>query len=188
MKHKVFHSFSFYISEILGILYLLSVFICLSVFDLSLSFCLSVCHWFAYLKFKSCLVKCFVWKPTSSSIHESNQPQQHKAKLFFETIKTLNNKGNKNPTRNLYKKSLGTFKPCNPISIGFPIAIPLRIALRNATLFFTAISARFVAHIPLPLAPNLRLKVSFFRAHQQCGILGAIKVYFSHKFHILLTI
>ena len=44
---------------------------------------------------------------------------------------------------------------------------------RNA--IFTAISARFVAHIPLPLAPNLRLKVSFL-AHQQCGILGAIKL------------
>ena len=47
------------------------------------------------------------------------------------------------------------------------------VAERNA--IFTAISARFVAPIPLPLAPNLRLKVSFF-AHQQCGILGAIKV------------
>ena len=55
------------------------------------------------------------------------------------------------------------------------------VAGRNA--IFTAISARFVAHISLPLAPNLRLKV-FFLAHQQCGILGAIKVYFSHKFHI----
>ena len=59
------------------------------------------------------------------------------------------------------------------------------VAERNA--IFTAISARFVAHIPLPLAPNLRLKVSFL-AHQQYGILGAIKVYFSHKFYILLTI
>ena len=47
------------------------------------------------------------------------------------------------------------------------------VAERNA--IFTVISARFVAHIPLPLAPNLRLKVSFL-AHQQCGILGAIKV------------
>ena len=37
---------------------------------------------------------------------------------------------------------------------------------------FTAITARFVAHIPLPLAPNLQLRVSFL-AHQQCGILGA---------------
>ena len=34
---------------------------------------------------------------------------------------------------------------------------------------------------------NLQQKVSFL-AHQQCGILGAIKVFFSHKFHILLTI
>ena len=42
------------------------------------------------------------------------------------------------------------------------------VAERNA--IFTAISARFVA-------PNLRLKVSFL-AHQHCGILGAIKVYF----------
>ena len=33
------------------------------------------------------------------------------------------------------------------------------VAERNA--IFTVISARFVAHIPLPLAPNLRLKVSF---------------------------
>ena len=47
------------------------------------------------------------------------------------------------------------------------------VAERNA--IFTAISARFVAHIPHPFAPNLRLKVSFL-AHQQCGILGAIKV------------
>ena len=47
------------------------------------------------------------------------------------------------------------------------------VAERNA--IFTAISARFVAHVPLPLAPNLRLKV-FSLAHQQCGILGAIKV------------
>ena len=44
------------------------------------------------------------------------------------------------------------------------------VAERNA--IFTAISARFVAHIPLPLAPNLRLKVPFL-THQQCGILGA---------------
>ena len=59
--------------------------------------------------------------------------------------------------------------------VGFPIAIPFAhyVAERNA--IFAAISARFVAHIPLPLAPNLRLKVSFL-AHQQCGILGAIKV------------
>ena len=47
------------------------------------------------------------------------------------------------------------------------------VAERNA--IFTAISASLVAHIPHPLAPNLRLKVSFL-AHQQCGILGAIKV------------
>ena len=46
------------------------------------------------------------------------------------------------------------------------------VAERNA--IFTAMSARFVAHIPLALAPNLRLKVSFL-AHQQCGILGARK-------------
>ena len=45
------------------------------------------------------------------------------------------------------------------------------VAERNA--IFTAIFARFVAHIPLPLAPNLRLKVSCL-AHQQCGILGAM--------------
>ena len=53
------------------------------------------------------------------------------------------------------------------------------VAERNA--IFTAISARFVAHIPLPLVPNLRLKVSFL-ADQQCGILGAIKVYFPINF------
>ena len=47
------------------------------------------------------------------------------------------------------------------------------VAERNA--IFTAVSARFVAHIPHPFAPNLRLKVSFL-VHQQCGILGAIKV------------
>ena len=47
------------------------------------------------------------------------------------------------------------------------------VAEHNA--IFTAISTRFVAHIPHPFAPNLRLKVSFL-AHQQCGILGAIKV------------
>ena len=47
------------------------------------------------------------------------------------------------------------------------------VAERNA--IFTAISARFVAHIPHPFAPNLRIKVSFL-AHQQWGILGAIKV------------
>ena len=46
------------------------------------------------------------------------------------------------------------------------------VAGRNA--IFTAIFARFVAHIPLSLAPNLRLKVPFL-AHQQCGILGARK-------------
>ena len=34
------------------------------------------------------------------------------------------------------------------------------VAERNA--IFTAISARFVAHIPHLFAPNLRLKVSFF--------------------------
>ena len=50
-----------------------------------------------------------------------------------------------------------------------------RVAERNAN--FTSVFARFVAHIPLPLAPDLRLKV-FFLAHQQCGISGAIKVYF----------
>ena len=53
------------------------------------------------------------------------------------------------------------------------------VAERNA--IFTAITARFVAHIPLPLAPNLRLKVSFL-AHQQCRILGAIKVTFPINF------
>ena len=63
-----------------------------------------------------------------------------------------------------------------PLSLeyGFPIAIPLRI---------TFISARFVAHIPLSLAPNLRLKVKVsFLGHQQCGILGAIKINFSINF------
>ena len=65
----------------------------------------------------------------------------------------------------------------------------VRVSNRNSvahcvaehSAIFTAISARFVAHIPLPLAPNLGLKVSFL-AHQQCGILGAIKVYFSINF------
>ena len=75
--------------------------------------------------------------------------------------------------------------PCAPSRVSNRNSVEHCVAERNA--IFTAISARFVALILLPLAPNLRLKVSFI-AHQHCGILGAIKDYFSHKFHILLTI
>ena len=58
--------------------------------------------------------------------------------------------------------------------LGFPIAIPFAhyVAERNA--IFTAIFSRFVAHLPLPLVPNLRLKVLFL-AHQQCEIFGRNK-------------
>ena len=62
----------------------------------------------------------------------------------------------------------------------------IRVSNRNSVVhyiaecnaIFTAISTIFVAHILLPLVPNLQLKVSFL-AHQQCRIVGAIKVYFS---------
>ena len=49
-------------------------------------------------------------------------------------------------------------------------SVALRDAERNAIV--PAISARFVAHIPHPFAPNWRLKVSFL-GHQQSGILFA---------------
>ena len=77
------------------------------------------------------------------------------------------------------------------LPVGFPMMehlfpIIMMIFVKSER-FCSRVSNRNSVAISTNLPPNLRLNVSFL-AHQQCGILGAIKVYFSHKFRILLTI